>query len=132
MAPTTPKSKFSEGEKVLCYHGPLLYEAKCVKTKKDGGTLMYFVHYLGWNKNWDEWVNETRILKITPENLEKKVAHNCCKTALASGHFAIRVFPVKTNLTHIDYCIASQTYFMVFALKSKYDLISKNHTHIYI
>ena len=23
-----PKYKFSEGEKVLCYHGPLLYEAK--------------------------------------------------------------------------------------------------------
>ena len=23
-----PKLKFAEGEKVLCYHGPLLYEAK--------------------------------------------------------------------------------------------------------
>ena len=71
MAPTAPK--FTEGEKVLCFHGPLLYEAKCVKTRKDGGNLQYFVHYLGWNKNWDEWVSENRILKITPENLEKKV-----------------------------------------------------------
>ena len=71
MAPTAPK--FTEGEKVLCFHGPLLYEAKCVKTRKDGANLQYFVHYLGWNKNWDEWVSENRILKITPENLEKKV-----------------------------------------------------------
>ena len=23
-----PKYKFADGEKVLCYHGPLLYEAK--------------------------------------------------------------------------------------------------------
>lgn len=23
-----PKFKYAEGEKVLCYHGPLLYEAK--------------------------------------------------------------------------------------------------------
>jgi mortality factor 4-like protein 1 len=76
MAPSTPKGKFTEGEKVLCYHGPLLYEAKCVKTKKDGANMLYLVHYLGWNKNWDEWVNETRILKITPENLEKKVIYN--------------------------------------------------------
>ena len=39
MAPTAPK--FTEGEKVLCFHGPLLYEAKCVKTRKDGGNLQY-------------------------------------------------------------------------------------------
>ena len=73
MAPNTPKGKFAENEKLLCFHGPLLYEAKCVKIKKEGGNLMYFVHYQGWNKNWDEWVNETRILKINPENIDKKV-----------------------------------------------------------
>ena len=56
-----------------CYHGPLLYEAKCVKTKLDSSSnYSYFVHYQGWNKNWDEWVNDTRILKIIPENLELK------------------------------------------------------------
>ena len=27
-----PKLKYAEGEKVLCYHGPLLYEAK-VRTR---------------------------------------------------------------------------------------------------
>lgn len=72
MAPVTPKGKFSENEKLLCYHGPLLYEAKCVKVRKDPTEFKYFVHYQGWNKNWDEWVDETRILKINPENLEKK------------------------------------------------------------
>ena len=37
--------KFSADEKVLCYHGPLLYEAKILKHKKEGGTYSYFVHY---------------------------------------------------------------------------------------
>ena len=69
--PPTPKGvKFAENEKVLCYHGPLLYEAKCVKTKKDSGNIMYYVHYQGWNKNWDEWVAENRILKINQVKAE--------------------------------------------------------------
>ena len=54
------KAKFADNEKLLCYHGPLLYEAKCVKSKKDGNSFSYFIHYQGWNKNWDEWVGETR------------------------------------------------------------------------
>ena len=62
---------------VLCYHGPLLYEAKCVKSRKDTksgnpGDFQYFVHYQGWNKNWDEWVDETRILKASSENFDRK------------------------------------------------------------
>ena len=67
------KPKFSDGEKLLCYHGPLLYEAKCVKSKREGANnFQYYIHYQGWNKNWDEWVQETRILKINPENLDRK------------------------------------------------------------
>ncbi len=37
--------KFGVEEKVLCYHGPLLYEAKILKMKKEGGVFTYFVHY---------------------------------------------------------------------------------------
>ena len=64
--------KFSSDEKVLCYHGPLLYEAKILKNKKDGGSYTYFVHYQGWNRNWDEWVAETRIMKQVAENFDKQ------------------------------------------------------------
>ena len=50
-----------------------MYEAKCVKIKLDSSSnYSYFVHYQGWNKNWDEWVNDTRILKTVAENLELK------------------------------------------------------------
>ncbi|ORY79929.1 MRG-domain-containing protein [Protomyces lactucae-debilis] len=51
---------FKAEERVLCYHGPLLYEAK----------HMYLVHYKGWKRTWDEWVPETRVKKWNEANLK--------------------------------------------------------------
>ncbi|NXJ00139.1 MO4L1 protein, partial [Psophia crepitans] len=42
---------FLSGERVLCFHGPLLYEAKCVKVAIKDKQVKYFIHYSGWNKN---------------------------------------------------------------------------------
>ncbi|WAQ83962.1 hypothetical protein PtA15_4A413 [Puccinia triticina] len=72
-----PKVDFSENERVLCYHGPLLYEARILKVKdshsdeaRDNGKgNQYWVHYKGWKQKWDEWVSESRLLKLTDENL---------------------------------------------------------------
>ncbi|KAL2531818.1 Protein MRG1 [Abeliophyllum distichum] len=70
------KSLFSEGEKVLAYHGPRIYEAKVQKAEFRKNEYRYFVHYLGWNKNWDEWVGMDRLMKHTKENVLKKQALN--------------------------------------------------------
>lgn len=86
------------GEKVLCYHGPLIYEAKCLKssTAKEK-QIKYLIHYAGWNKkyggfdsepvefvnrlkylmyllfcSWDEWVPESRVLKFNESNVQKQ------------------------------------------------------------
>ncbi|XP_060526279.1 mortality factor 4-like protein 1 [Cylas formicarius] len=68
-----PKFKFSEGEKVLCFHGPLIYEAKCLKsTITKEKQIKYFIHYAGWNKNWDEWVPESRVLKYNEANVARQ------------------------------------------------------------
>ncbi|KAB0802499.1 hypothetical protein PPYR_04685 [Photinus pyralis] len=68
-----PKLKFVEGEKVLCFHGPLIYEAKCLKaTVTKDKHVKYLIHYAGWNKNWDEWVPETRVLKYNEANVAKQ------------------------------------------------------------
>jgi len=64
--------RFVDGEKILCFHGPLIYEAKIQKVGRKNKTTQYFIHYHGWNKNWDEWVPEARMLKYTSMNLEKK------------------------------------------------------------
>ncbi|CAH0587950.1 unnamed protein product [Chrysodeixis includens] len=68
-----PKLKFADGEKVLCFHGPLIYEAKCLKSSvtKDKH-VRYLIHYAGWNKNWDEWVPESRVLKYNEANVQRQ------------------------------------------------------------
>jgi len=40
------------GEKVLCYHGPLLYEAKCLEHRVNEKVIEFKVHYAGWNKRY--------------------------------------------------------------------------------
>ncbi len=72
---------YTESERVLCFHGPLIYSAKVLKAEKwtgdDNATGQvgphYRVHYDGWKKTWDEWVPETRLLKYNEENLARKV-----------------------------------------------------------
>lgn len=91
---STPPETFSPNERVLCYHGPLVYEAKILKaehwdesnTKTGGVGPHYFVHYKGWKQTyvaissntsilltrtvrWDEWVYHKRLLKHNEENL---------------------------------------------------------------
>ncbi|KAJ3286433.1 Mortality factor 4-like protein 2, partial [Borealophlyctis nickersoniae] len=67
---------FDKDDDILCYHGPLLYDAKTVssspqvlKTQLRDDNPYYLVHYKGWNNKWDDWVPEERTLEITPENL---------------------------------------------------------------
>jgi mortality factor 4-like protein 1 len=68
---------FSAGERVLCYHGPLIYESKILKgevwdeanTKLETVGPHYLVHYKGWKQTWDEWVPTARLLKYNEANL---------------------------------------------------------------
>ncbi|RDX42533.1 MRG-domain-containing protein [Lentinus brumalis] len=68
---------FTVNERVLCYHGPLIYEAKVVKAEVwDERTTQtgvvgphYYVHYKGWKQTWDEWVDSNRLLKFNETNI---------------------------------------------------------------
>ncbi|KAG2018666.1 hypothetical protein CC2G_008078 [Coprinopsis cinerea AmutBmut pab1-1] len=76
-AGTAEYPHYAVNERVLCYHGPLVYEAKILKTTDfkepalaTGLTGMhYFVHYKGWKQTWDEWVHASRLLKLNDANL---------------------------------------------------------------
>ncbi|KAF8918075.1 MRG-domain-containing protein [Mucidula mucida] len=63
---------FATNEKVLCYHGPLIYEAKVIQTRTENGKCQYLVHYKGWKQTWDEWVPEDRALKYNEANLAQQ------------------------------------------------------------
>ena len=64
------------GDAVLAYDhmGPLLYEAKILNMEHDINSKkkLFFVHYSGWAKRWDEWVPEDRVLPDTPSNRQKQ------------------------------------------------------------
>ncbi|ETW76788.1 hypothetical protein HETIRDRAFT_430103 [Heterobasidion irregulare TC 32-1] len=70
-------SVYNVNEKVLCYHGPLIYEAKVLKvehwdettTKLGSVGPHYLVHYRGWKQTWDEWVPPQRLLKFNEVNI---------------------------------------------------------------
>jgi len=52
MAPAA-KQMFNKDERVLCFHGPMMYEAKVLETQSfpgDNGKEQweYRVHYKGW------------------------------------------------------------------------------------
>ena len=95
------KDKWKEGEKILCFHGPLIYEAKIQQVEIQNGIPKYFIHYRGWNKNWDEWVPEARMMKYGDSNVEIQkdlcAAHeakeNAKKLKLKQDH----VFAVPRN-----------------------------------
>ncbi|CAG8541653.1 975_t:CDS:10 [Ambispora gerdemannii] len=71
---------FHEKEEVLCFHGPLLYEAKVLKAEiwhpgdsETGDTgPHYYVHYKGWKSSYDEWVPNERVLKLSQENRDRQ------------------------------------------------------------
>ncbi|KAJ1117438.1 hypothetical protein NDU88_005638, partial [Pleurodeles waltl] len=78
--------RIRQGERVLCFYGPLLYEAKCVKVSIKENQVKYFIHYSGWNKNWDEWVPDSRVLKYVETNLQKqKELHKANPEQYAEG-----------------------------------------------
>jgi mortality factor 4-like protein 1 len=79
IQPQLEEPKFKEGEKILAYHQSLIYEAKVLKAEMrpdpnkriEGKKKPYYlIHYQGWNDRWDEWVDDTRLLKFTDENRE--------------------------------------------------------------
>lgn len=64
--------KHRVNDRVFCEHKGHKYEAKILQQRKDeknADKLEFLVHYQGWNKNWDEWASEDRILQYNEANL---------------------------------------------------------------
>ncbi|KAL9059888.1 MAG: hypothetical protein Q9162_000958 [Coniocarpon cinnabarinum] len=80
MAPKVPAPLYKEGERVFCFHGPMLYEAKIqvvgspTKERSKDGEQMYRVHYKGWKATWDDTVVESRIKPINEETIAERNA----------------------------------------------------------
>jgi len=50
---------FSVDERVMVPHTDKAYEAKVLQAEfREDGQWYYFIHYMGWNNKWDEWVSD--------------------------------------------------------------------------
>ena len=100
-------TKFVQNEKVLAFHGPLIYEAKIQKVAESETSTKYLIHYHGWNKNWDEWVPDARILKYTESHLERKreliKAHDATQKAKKHCVFSYGIW-LQTYYPQIYHC----------------------------
>lgn len=65
---------FLIAENLLCYDGPLIYEARCLERRLIDGKPEYLVHYKGWNESWEEWVDHTRLMKLNNKNIQKMIS----------------------------------------------------------
>jgi hypothetical protein len=68
---------FTTNERVLCYHGPLVYEAKVLKcevwdetnTKLDTVGAHYLVHYKGWKQTYVSFSHRSSSAFLIPISL---------------------------------------------------------------
>lgn len=91
MSDTGP---FSVGQSVLVPHTDRFYEAKVLKAqKREDGQWYYLIHYIGWNKKWDEWVEQTglqpatdaAVLGVQPPAKKQKGAAGASAAAAAAA-----------------------------------------------
>ncbi|KAI8824454.1 MRG-domain-containing protein [Fimicolochytrium jonesii] len=81
MAERDRRLVYAKDDIILCYHGPLLYEARVLNAaywessdpkNPDSSGPHYKVHFVGWNKSWDDWVPASRTLEWNKTNLAKQ------------------------------------------------------------
>lgn len=64
--------QYEVGEVIYAFHQGLIYEAKILDMDFRDGKQMHHIHYKGWKDKWNEWVDDTRILKFNEENAIKR------------------------------------------------------------
>ena len=63
-----PATDFKVNETVLAFHGPLLYRANVLKREQHHNIQIYLLHYVGFDKHWDEWAPASRIRRNDAKN----------------------------------------------------------------
>ncbi|KAL8661734.1 MAG: hypothetical protein Q9168_008357 [Polycauliona sp. 1 TL-2023] len=97
-----PKQMFEKDEKVLCFHGELLYEAKILEVVQEPSEpIRYRVHYKGWKGSWDDTVDDERLRKMNDENRE--MANALRRTYHESVQKPVKATAAKKRGQHSDF-----------------------------
>ena len=139
---SSTKYRFKKNEIMLCYHNLLLYEVKCVDHKikeNDSGSFhrpSYLVHYCGWSSKWDEWVDETRLVKRDENGLKKQaqllVQHGKGKARLKNLRKTNSTSPLKrtTSRSISDYSASTNHESINHEPTTNNNNNNNNHHHI--
>eukprot|EP00201_Polytomella_parva_P021817 CAMPEP_0175042500 /NCGR_PEP_ID=MMETSP0052_2-20121109/2605_1 /TAXON_ID=51329 ORGANISM="Polytomella parva, Strain SAG 63-3" /NCGR_SAMPLE_ID=MMETSP0052_2 /ASSEMBLY_ACC=CAM_ASM_000194 /LENGTH=255 /DNA_ID=CAMNT_0016305333 /DNA_START=172 /DNA_END=936 /DNA_ORIENTATION=+ len=85
---------FSVGDRVLVPHTDKSYEAKILKIeRRSDGRWYYFLHYNGWNKKYDEWVESSITRSIHSTNDGQGLGTSNVKLALQKKLIPKEKFP---------------------------------------
>jgi hypothetical protein len=72
---------------VLALDNGTLYEAKVLRVQHVGGISKYFIHYQGWHRRYDSWVDEALIAKrddtAKQATIKAAAVHGATKAAKA-------------------------------------------------
>ena len=68
------EEKFTANELILALKDGFLYPAKIIDMRKlEDGSSGVLIHYQGWNKKYDEWVEEKETCrKMNEENIKEQ------------------------------------------------------------
>ncbi|KAI3389690.1 hypothetical protein SNEBB_002641 [Seison nebaliae] len=56
------KNKFEVDERIICLYENEKYEGRCLEKRKNKeNEYEYLIHFKGWNKNHDQWMNENTL-----------------------------------------------------------------------
>eukprot|EP00668_Euglena_longa_P012235 GGOE01014670.1.p1 GENE.GGOE01014670.1~~GGOE01014670.1.p1 ORF type:complete len:578 (+),score=120.29 GGOE01014670.1:83-1816(+) len=85
---------YQVGQRVLCQHkGPDWHEAEIVATKSASGSLLHYIHFVGFDRRLDRWVSEDQMRPITDEDA---FPVDCKRQKAANGDVAMKVFDPQT------------------------------------
>ncbi|KAL0477084.1 EAF3 [Acrasis kona] len=66
----TTITKFKKGDTVYCEHKKHHYKARILNVQIEKNKTLYHIHYLSYNKKWDEWIPEERACPLDDEQIK--------------------------------------------------------------
>ena len=96
-------NQFKAGDEAMAIDSGKLYEVKVLKAQNLNGVTKYFIHFQGWNKRWDKWVDASGLTEKT-EDMEIKANGIALPTEQSSQTSTETKKPAKVISCYSHYC----------------------------
>jgi mortality factor 4-like protein 1 len=95
--------KYALNDVVMALDNGKLYEAKVLKGQNIGTTSKYFIHFQGWAKKFDVWIDEQGLaLKSDAKKLTKLQDSVCGGSKVTKGKVSARLASVEPEIVSVE------------------------------